>query len=126
MMSNVHQMPETIGVGEKFSIVPIFSNDLKKPIHFHSSDCGGRIPDVKLFKNVEFEDIVVCQTAQEITRGPHESKSVGSEILQFIALEPGQVNAQVVFDYNISESKIKTKPLIKTFSFEILPPQISH
>lgn len=46
MMSNIYQMPETIRVGEKFSIAVIISNNLEKPVHFYSSDCGGRILDV--------------------------------------------------------------------------------
>jgi hypothetical protein len=121
IMSNVHQSPNTIHVGDKFGIGATIANNLDKSIHYISPDCGGRTLDVELDKKVDYEEVAVCQSVQEYTLGPHESQNVGSGIPIYIATEPGQNNAQVAFDYDIVGSNENPEPLTKSFSFDILP-----
>ncbi|HET6588561.1 MAG TPA: hypothetical protein VFG45_00185 [Candidatus Nitrosocosmicus sp.] len=120
IMSNVHQSPNPTHVGDKFGIGATITNNLDKSIHYISPDCGGKTLEVELDKSVNHEGIVVCQSVQDYTLGPHESTDVGSGIPSFIAVEPGQINSQVTFDYDILGSNESSKPLTKSFSFEVL------
>lgn len=121
VMSDIHTNDFNVEVGDEFTIDATIENLMDTPIEYSSPDCGEETLDIELDKEIEHEDVVVCQAVQEFTLGPHEDAVVSSGIPKFIATSEGNFNAQVTFDYTVGDI---SDEITESFSFEILPGQL--
>ena len=119
-ISNFNTIPQKINSQDEFKVQVTVTNNLNMPIEYRGDMCGGSPLDIQFDKNVNVYNAIACQAISTETLNANESAMVegkGYEILR--AIDPGNVNTKITFNYEVQNGDAQEKQAIKSFSFII-------
>ncbi len=113
--------PQNLKPGDEFKVQTTVINNLDVPIRYTGNMCGGSPLDMQFDKNVSIYHAIACQAISTETLAAHDTTTVqgkGYEVLR--AENPGKVNAQVTFNYEVEGDSNNQKQVTESFSFDVM------
>jgi hypothetical protein len=113
--------PQNLKPGDEFKVQTTVVNNLDVPIRYTGNMCGGSPLDMQFDKDVNIYHAIACQAISTETLAAHDTTTVQGKGYEILSAEnPGKVNAQVTFNYEVEGDSNNQKQVTESFSFDVM------
>lgn len=114
-------IPQNLKPGDEFKVQATITNNLDTPIEYTGDLCGGSPLDIQFDKNVNTYYAIACQGISTETLDAYDLTTVQGKGYEILTAEsPGNVNAQVTFNYGQEGDSNNQQKVTESFSFNIM------
>ncbi|TVP41890.1 hypothetical protein [Candidatus Nitrosocosmicus arcticus] len=118
---HLETIPQNLKQGDEFKVQATIINNLEVPIKYTGDQCGGSPLDIQFDKNVNIFYAIACQGISTETLDAHDSTTVQGKGYDVLRTEnPGNVNAQVTFNYGVEGDSSNQQEITESFSFDVM------
>ena len=113
--------PQNLKPGDEFKVQTTVVNNLDVPIRYTGNMCGGSPLNMQFDKDVNIYHAIACQAISTETLAAHDTTTVQGKGYEILSAEnPGKVNAQVTFNYEVEGDSNNQKQVTESFSFDVM------